>query len=212
MEINRPKIKSIPYEEFKDNETLEAMIAEINKERTNVVLGKLDDLINWGRSNSLWSLTFATSCCGIEFMSVGAARYDFARFGFEVTRNSPRQADLIMCAGTITHKMAPVLKRLYDQMAEPKYVVAVGGCAISGGPFKGSYHVLNGIDKIIPVDVYIPGCPPRPEAILYGMMQLQRKVKVEKFFGGKNVHQDRKHLPSEPIIVTNYPVGDEKKQ
>ena len=184
--MKKPVIKSIPYEEFKDNETLEALIAEINKERTNVIVGKLDDLINWGRSNSLWSLTFATSCCGIEFMSVGAARYDFARFGFEVTRNSPRQADLIMCAGTITHKMAPVLKRLYDQMAEPKYVVAVGGCAISGGPFKDSYHVLNGIDKIMPVDVYIPGCPPRPEAILYGMMQLQRKVKVENFFGTTN--------------------------
>ena len=208
MEMKKPEIKSIPYDEFKDNETLEALIAEINKERTNVVLGKLDDLINWGRSNSLWSLTFATSCCGIEFMSVGAARYDFARFGFEVTRNSPRQADLIMCAGTITHKMAPVLKRLYDQMAEPKYVVAVGGCAISGGPFKGSYHVLNGIDKIIPVDVYIPGCPPRPEAILYGMMQLQRKVKVEKFFGGKNVHQHPGVMPNEPIIVTNYPIEE----
>lgn len=206
--MKKPEIKSIPYDEFKDNETLEALIAEINKERTNVVLGKLDDLINWGRSNSLWSLTFATSCCGIEFMSVGAARYDFARFGFEVTRNSPRQADLIMCAGTITHKMAPVLKRLYDQMAEPKYVVAVGGCAISGGPFKGSYHVLNGIDKIIPVDVYIPGCPPRPEAILYGMMQLQRKVKVEKFFGGKNVHQHPGDMPNEPIIVTNYPIEE----
>ena len=208
MEMKKPEIKSIPYDEFKDNETLEALIAEINKERTNVVLGKLDDLINWGRSNSLWSLTFATSCCGIEFMSVGAARYDFARFGCEVTRNSPRQADLIMCAGTITHKMAPVLKRLYDQMAEPKYVVAVGGCAISGGPFKGSYHVLNGIDKIIPVDVYIPGCPPRPEAILYGMMQLQRKVKVEKFFGGKNVHQHPGDMPNEPIIVTNYPIEE----
>ena len=212
MEIKRPKIKSIPYEEFKDNDTLEAMIAQINKERTNVLLGKLDDLINWGRSNSLWSLTFATSCCGIEFMSVGAARYDFARFGFEVTRNSPRQADLIMCAGTITHKMAPVLKRLYDQMAEPKYVVAVGGCAISGGPFKDSYHVLNGIDKIIPVDVYIPGCPPRPEAILYGMMQLQRKVKIEKFLGGKNAHQNRREIPDEPIIVTNYPTREDKKE
>ena len=212
MEIKRPKIKSIPYEEFKDNDTLEAMIAQINKERTNVLLGKLDDLINWGRSNSLWSLTFATSCCGIEFMSVGAARYDFARFGFEVTRNSPRQADLIMCAGTITHKMAPVLKRLYDQMAEPKYVVAVGGCAISGGPFKDSYHVLNGIDKIIPVDVYIPGCPPRPEAILYGMMQLQRKVKIEKFLGGKNTHQSKREIPDEPIIVTNYPTGEDKRE
>lgn len=209
--MKKPIIKSIPYEEFKDNETLEALIKELNKERTNVVVGALDDLINWGRSNSLWSLTFATSCCGIEFMSVGAARYDFARFGFEVTRNSPRQADLIMVAGTITHKMAPVLKRLYDQMAEPKYVVAVGGCAISGGPFKGSYHVVNGVDKILPVDVYIPGCPPRPEAIMYGMMQLQRKVKIEKFFGDKNRHQDPREVRREPIIVTNAPVeGCEK--
>ena len=209
--MKKPYIKSIPYEEFKDNETLEALIKELNKERTNVVVGALDDLINWGCSNSLWSLTFATSCCGIEFMSVGAARYDFARFGFEVTRNSPRQADLIMVAGTITHKMAPVLKRLYDQMAEPKYVVAVGGCAISGGPFKGSYHVVNGVDKILPVDVYIPGCPPRPEAILYGMMQLQRKVKVEKFFGDKNRHQNPREVRREPIIVTNAPIdGCEK--
>ena len=205
--MKKPAIKSIPYEEFKDNETLEALIDELNKERTNVIVGKLDDLINWGRSNSLWSLTFATSCCGIEFMAVGAARYDFARFGFEVTRNSPRQADLIMVAGTITHKMAPVLKRLYDQMAEPKYVVAVGGCAISGGPFKGSYHVLNGVDKILPVDVYIPGCPPRPEAMLYGMMQLQRKVKVENFFGGKNRKYSRDEMPKEPIIVTNAPIS-----
>ena len=211
--MKKPYIKSIPYEEFKDNETLEALIKELNKERTNVVVGALDDLINWGRSNSLWSLTFATSCCGIEFMSVGAARYDFARFGFEVTRNSPRQADLIMVAGTITHKMAPVLKRLYDQMAEPKYVVAVGGCAISGGPFKGSYHVVNGVDKILPVDVYIPGCPPRPEAILYGMMQLQRKVKVEKFFGDKNRQQNPREVRREPIIVTNAPIdGCEKTE
>ena len=186
MEIKKPVIKSIPYEEFKNNEYLEEMVKQLNEGGANVMLGCLDDLINWGRSNSLWPLTFATSCCGIEFMAVGAARYDFARFGFEVTRASPRQADFIMVAGTITHKMAPVLKRLYDQMADPKYVVAVGGCAISGGPFKKSFHVVNGVDKIIPVDVYIPGCPPRPEALLYGLMQLQRKVKLEKFFGGVN--------------------------
>ena len=186
MEIKKPVIKSIPYEDFKDNEYLENMVKQLNEGGTKVLIGCLDDLINWGRSNSLWPLTFATSCCGIEFMAVGAARYDFARFGFEVARASPRQADMIMVAGTITHKMAPVLKRLYDQMADPKYVIAVGGCAISGGPFKKSYNVLNGVDKILPVDVYIPGCPPRPEALLYGMMQLQRKVKLEKFFGGVN--------------------------
>ena len=186
MEIKKPVIKSIPYEDFKDNEYLENMVKQLNEGGTKVLIGCLDDLINWGRSNSLWPLTFATSCCGIEFMAVGAARYDFARFGFEVARASPRQADMIMVAGTITHKMAPVLKRLYDQMADPKYVIAVGGCAISGGPFKKSYHVLNGVDKILPVDVYIPGCPPRPEALLYGMMQLQRKVRLEKFFGGVN--------------------------
>ena len=194
MEIKKPVIKSIPYEEVKNNEYLEDMGKQLNEGGANVMLGCLDDLINWGRSNSLWPLTFATSCCGIEFMAVGAARYDFARFGFEVARASPRQADMIMVAGTITHKMAPVLKRLYDQMADPKYVVAVGGCAISGGPFKKSYHVLNGVDKILPVDVYIPGCPPRPEALLYGMMQLQRKVKLEKFFGGVNRKEDKKDI------------------
>ena len=164
MEIEKkPKIKSIPYEDFTDNETLEKLVQELNAGGTN-----------------------ATSCCGIEFMAVCAARYDIARFGFEVTRNSPRQADVILVSGTITHKMAPVLKRLYDQMADPKYVIAVGGCAVSGGPFRKSYHVVNGVDRILPVDVYVPGCPPRPEAFLYGMMQLQRKVKVEKYFGGVN--------------------------
>ena len=164
-----------------------------------IVLSKLDDVINWARSNSLWPLTFATSCCGIEMMAVASAKYDFSRFGFEVARASPRQADVIIIAGTIVNKMAPVLKRLYDQMADPKYVIAMGACAISGGPFKSSYHVVRGISEIVPVDVFIPGCPPRPEAILYGMMQLQRKVKVEKFFGGAN-HKEKK-----PIVVTEVP-------
>ena len=169
MEVNkRASIKSIPYDEFKDNDTLEKIAQELNEGGANVVVGSLDAAINWGRSNSLWSLTFGTSCCGIEFMAVGCARYDFSRFGFEVTRNSPRQADLIMCAGTITNKMAPVFKRLYDEMAEPKYVVAVGGCTISGGPFKKSYNVVRGISELVPVDVYIPGCPPTPAATLYG--------------------------------------------
>ena len=184
--VKKPRIKSIPYEEFQDNETLQKLVQELNEGGSNVILATLDDVIDWGRSNSLWPLTFATSCCGIEFMAVCAARYDIARFGFEVTRNSPRQADVVLVSGTITNKMAPVLRRLYDQMADPKYVVAIGGCAVSGGPFKKSYHVVRGVDTVLPVDVYVPGCPPRPEAFLYGMMQLQRKAKIEKFFGGTN--------------------------
>ena len=187
MEVKRvAAVRSMRYDEFKDNASLEEMAARLNADGAGVVLARADELINCARSNSLWSLTFGTSCCAIEFMALGAARYDMARFGFEVTRNSPRQADLIMVLGTITHRMAPVLRRLYDQMADPKYVVAVGGCTISGGPFTRSYHVVKGIDSILPVDVYIPGCPPRPEAFFYGMMQLQRKIRVQRFLGGVN--------------------------
>ena len=192
MEVKMPRIKSMKYEDFNDNESPGKMAAELRANNVNVIVGALDNRIEWGRSTSLGPLTFATSCCGIEFMAVGAARYDFARFGFEVARASPRQADFIMVAGTITHKMAPVLRRLYDQMADPKYVIAVGGCAISGGPFKRSYHVVNGVDQILPVDVYIPGCPPRPEAMLYGLMQLQRKVRLQRFFGDVNRQIDEK--------------------
>jgi NADH-quinone oxidoreductase subunit B len=170
------KIKSMEYGDFKDNETLELL----NKSGGNILLSTIDNIVNWGRSNSIWPLTFATSCCGIEMMAAGAPRHDFARFGVEVYRASPRQADVIVVAGTIVHKMAPVLKRLYDQMPDPKYVIAMGACAISGGPFYyNSYSVVRGADQVIPVDVYIPGCPPRPEALLYGIMQLQRKIKGE---------------------------------
>ncbi len=191
MGMREPKIRSMKYEEFKNNDYLEEMVKELNANGTNVVVTTADQLIDWGRSNSIWSFLLGTSCCAIEFMTLGAARYDMARFGFEVTRNSPRQADVMLVLGTITNKMAPLMKRLYDQIAEPKYVVAVGGCTISGGPFRKSYHVVNGIDKIIPVDVYIPGCPPRPEAFYYGLMQLQRKIKLENFFGGVNRKQPK---------------------
>lgn len=181
----KPKIKNIPYEEFNDNQYLESYVEELKAGGVNVVLSTLDQVINWGRSGSVWPLIFATSCCGIEFMATAAAHNDISRFGMEVTRNSPRQADLMIVAGTITHKMAPLLRRVYDQMSEPKYVVAMGGCAISGGPFLNSYHVVKGAGEIIPVDVFIPGCPPRPQSLLYGLMQLQRKIKIEKFLGNK---------------------------
>jgi len=150
---------------------------------SSIIITQIDRFANWARSNSLWPLIFGTSCCAIEMMSTASAKYDWSRFGFEVARASPRQADLIIVAGTITLKMAPVLKRLYDQMPEPKYVIAMGACNISGGPFMlHSYSVVNGIDKIVPVDVYIPGCPPRPEALLHGMIKLQEKIKNTKAY------------------------------
>jgi NADH-quinone oxidoreductase subunit B len=152
----------------------------------SIILTQLDALVNWARLNSVWPLTFGTRCCAIEFMAVGASRHDMARFGYEVARATPRQADMIIISGSINYKMAPVLKRLYDQIADPKYVIAMGACAVSGGPFfYNSYSIVKGADHVIPVDIYVPGCPPRPEALLYGFLQLQKKIKREKNFKSK---------------------------
>lgn len=203
MEMKEITAQGMPYEAWKDNAYIEKLVQELRDSGANVLVGSLDKLINWGRSNSIWPLTFATSCCGIEFVSLGAARFDMARFGWEVARSSPRQADFIMVAGTIVNRMAPVLRRLYDQLAEPKYVIACGSCAISGGPFRKSYHVARGIEDIVPVDVYCPGCPPRPEAMIYSIMQLSRKMKVERFFGGVNRKESREEfLKAHPVDDT----------
>ncbi len=144
----------------------------------SMVVSALDDFINWGRSYSLWPFPFATACCGIEFMATAASDYDIARFGAERPSFSPRQADMILVLGTITYKMAPVLRHIYRQLADPKYVVSVGACASSGGMFH-TYSVLQGIDRILPVDSYVPGCPPRPEAILQSLIDLQEKMKIQ---------------------------------
>lgn len=142
----------------------------------NVVVTKIDDVLNWARSHSFWPVTFGLACCAIEMMGAGGSRYDLSRFGYEVFRASPRQADLMIVAGTVTRKMAPLLRMIYDQMPEPKWVIAMGSCANAGGPFADSYAVVPGVHHIVPVDVYIPGCPPRPESLIYGLLQLQQKV------------------------------------
>ena len=142
----------------------------------SVITTRLDDAINWARESSMWPYVFGTACCAIEFMSVASSKYDISRFGAEVVRFSPRQADLMVVAGTITYKQAPILKKIYDQMTEPKWVISMGACACSGG-FYDNYTTLQGIDSIIPVDIYVAGCPPRPEALLDGLIQIQKKQK-----------------------------------
>jgi NADH-quinone oxidoreductase subunit B len=172
----------------------------------NILLTRLEDVLAWARSNSLWPLTFGTSCCAIEMMmAAGASHNDLARFGAEVTRPSPRQADLLILAGTIVKRMAPRLRTLYEQMAEPRYVIATGACTISGGPFVyHSYSSLRGVDDIIPVDVYVPGCPPRPEGLFYGILTLQKLIRERTGWG----HSERRHAPVTAALPPGITVED----
>ncbi len=144
--------------------------------KRNILLTSVDALIDWARRSSMWTVFCFPACCAFEFIATAASRFDISRFGMEIIRASPRQADLMITAGTLTWKMAPQVKRIYDQMAEPKWVIAMGACAISGGIFRSSYSVVPGYNRIIPVDVYVPGCPPRPEALLYGIRMLHKKI------------------------------------
>jgi NADH-quinone oxidoreductase subunit B len=147
--------------------------------KRNILLTTVDAMLNWARSASLWPVTCFPACCAFEFITTAASRFDISRFGMEIIRASPRQADLMITAGTLTWKMAPQVRRIYDQMPEPKWVIAMGACGISGGIFRSSYNVVPGYNRIVPVDVYVPGCPPRPEALLYGIRMLHHKISKE---------------------------------
>ncbi len=176
--VKRPPVTA--REQLEETDLIHTLL-HAPKRGGNILLATVDQVLNWARISSLWPVTSGLACCAIEMMAVSMAHHDIARFGMEVFRASPRQADLMFVAGTVTKRMAPRVKRLYEQMPDPKWVIAVGSCATTGGPYHESYSVLRGVDMIIPVDVYIPGCPPRPEAWLYGIIQLRRKIKEQGY-------------------------------
>jgi len=161
------------------NQILDSTIPIPNELQGHAMVTSLDSLVGWARRSALWPMTFGLACCAIEMMAVGTARFDISRFGAEVFRPSPRQADVMIVAGTVTIKMAPAVRRLYDQMPDPKYVIAMGTCVIAGGPYQGSYSTVPGIDNFLPVDIYLAGCPPRPDSLLHGIIQLQEKIRLD---------------------------------
>ncbi len=182
------------------------------------VTTRLEFLVNWSRANSLWPMPFGTACCAIEFMATAASRFDLARFGMERLSFSPRQADVLLCAGRVPYKLAPVIRRIYEQMPQPKWVIAMGACASSGGMFD-NYAVVQGIDTIIPVDVYVPGCPPRPEALMYGIMMLQDKVMQQRSISDQAQYDEitidptsRLYIPPSRIDELSEPFGNSVHQ
>ena len=200
----------------KTPEEAEVRAAEISGVSPNFITSRLDALANWARTGSLWPMPFGTACCAIEFMATAAGRYDLARFGMERMAFSPRQSDVFICAGRVPFKLAPVLRRIWDQMTQPKWCISMGACASSGGVFD-NYSMVQGIDTIVPVDVYVPGCPPRPEGLIYGIMLLQKKIKGETFTDEslreeKLVGPSGLFLPAERVDELSEPFGNSVHQ
>ena len=189
---------------------------EVSSLSPNWVTTRLDVISNWGRANSLWPMPFGTACCAIEFMASAASRFDLARFGMERMSFSPRQADVLICAGRLPFKLAPVIRKIWDQMPQPKWAISMGACASSGGIFD-TYTMVQGIDTIIPVDVYVPGCPPRPEGLIYGIQLLQKKIRGESFLDAdlrteRLLRPDGLFLPADRIDEVSEPFGNSVHQ
>lgn len=183
-----------------NNELSNPDIPVPNELQSAVTITSLDKIYNWGRRSSIWPMVFGLACCAIEMICTAASRFDIARFGMEVFRATPRQADLMIVSGTVTKKMVPQIVRLFNQMPEPKYVMAMGACASGGGPFKEGYNVVSGIDKFVPVDVYVPGCPPTPQALLHGLIKLQEKIDSQSLKSVRWYGQDTSDAVPVPVL------------